>query len=397
MTLFNILRMAFFTTFLKKGGIMKKSFKNNYTAMVFALTVGSLLFFWGLTAQAAPVAVVKSLDGSHILCKKLVAGQTIEVGTVCLEVVGDALNVTYKITAPDWYIEQTHFWTGTRVEDMPQNRAGNPVIGKFPYKSPLFTAPYNMTTYVQTIPLVNLSFACPTDKDVNFYAAAHAVVVKVVNNSVVQKETAWGDGDRFTLQGNWGMYFTYSLSCSNNEAERRCETAFAVEANWMYENPPPGDSICFLDLNANGAFIARVLGPGNKLVPQGAFDRWGWSNGPLSPGSYSFDIYAAAGRCILSNGIYVGTLFVDYIDGMANVTYTVSSAAAAAGWGIDELHLYVGLAPLPLDVNGDFTVAPGQYTIIKDHVEDFLNDTITLGPFTGDIYVVAHATVCREL
>lgn len=375
-----------------------KSFKNVY--LTFVIMASALLVLGLGTVYAGSTPVVKSLDGTHKLCKNLVAGQNITIGTVCIEVINDSVVVTYAIStsaaADGWRIKSTSFWTGTHVEDMPQNKKGNPVIGKFPYKSlsPLSSL---VTSYIQLIPLLNLSFACPADKDVDFYAAAHADVVKIDSGgAIVQTETAWGDGQRLVTQGNWGMYFTYTLSCSNNELQRRCETSFAVEQGWAYSpSPSPGDSMCFLDITSTGNFTPRTLGPGNKLVSNGNFDRWGWTTGPLAEGVYMLDIFAAAGRCILSNGFDVGTLYVTYANGMVDVTYDISPEAYTNGWGIDQLHLYVGTEPLPRDVNDEYTVAPGQYIIIKDHVEDFLNDTSTLGPFSGDIYVVAHATVCR--
>lgn len=190
------------------------------------------------------------------------------------------------------------------------------------------------------------------------------------------------------------MFFNYTLSCSNNEAQRRCETAFAVEPQWIYSNPPTGLSTCFLDLDEWGIFVPRST-TGAKL-PQGDFSRWGWTNGPMAPGvpTETYDIYAGAGRCLLSAGEHVGTLGVNYgIDGMVTIKYELFSGP----WMIDQLHIYVGNEPLPRDVNDSLTVAPGQYTIVKDHVENGLIDTSTIGPFEGPIYVVAHTTVCRDL
>ena len=77
---------------------------------------------------------VKTADGSGIQCQDLLAGQTILSGSVCVEVVGDDLVVSFA-TAEDWEIQETHVWVGSTLSDMPQTRKGNPKIGNFPYAS----------------------------------------------------------------------------------------------------------------------------------------------------------------------------------------------------------------------------------------------------------------------
>jgi hypothetical protein len=93
---------------------------------------------------------------------------------------------------------------------------------------------------------------------------------------------------------------------------------------------------CFLDIDNDGD-------------GEGDFSRWGWTNGPLPAGSYEFDIYAAAGQCDLSP------------------------------YSLAETHVYVGNDILPQDNKGGYTVAPGQYQMVTG--------------LSGDIYVVAHASV----
>ena len=107
---------------------------------------------------------------------------------------------------------------------------------------------------------------------------------------------------------------------------------------------------------------------------------WGWSNGPLSAGSYTFDIYA-------SQVILVGTLTVDYDGATAIVTYNMN-----AGSTMDVTHLYVGAEPLPRN-GGDYTTAPGQYPY-SNNLEDATEYSYTVTGLSGEIYVVAHADVC---
>ena len=101
------------------------------------------------------------------------------------------------------------------------------------------------------------------------------------------------------------------------------------------------------------------------------FANWGWTN-PITPGSYTWDLWAGAAQCDTSKGTLVGTVTVVYNgDGFVTVTYNV-----AAPYVLMETHVYAGTTMFPLD---NTTVAPGQYT----------ND----GPFEGQIYVIAHAVV----
>ena len=108
------------------------------------------------------------------------------------------------------------------------------------------------------------------------------------------------------------------------------------------------------------------------------FSRWGWSIGPLAEGTEaSYDVYAGAVQCDISKGELVGTVDVSYVDGNVTVTYNIDTA-----YNVSATHTYAGSAMFPLDKNGAPTVAPGQY-----YIEDDLS---------GNIYVIAHADVCKE-
>ncbi len=183
-----------------------------------------------------------------------------------------------------------------------------------------------------------------------------------VTTAVFEEETAWGDGEDF-LGNNWATYFTHTIQCEDPTPPPTggCETAFAFGNS---------DATCFI---------------GSPWITTG---RWGWTNGELGTGNYSFDIYAGAGQCDTDKGTLVGTLTVNYDGSTAVVTYTMDSP-----YTMDETHLYVGNEPLPRDVNGNYTVAPGQYPYQHD-LTDATTDTYTITGLSGDIYVVAHAVVC---
>lgn len=140
------------------------------------------------------------------------------------------------------------------------------------------------------------------------------------------------------------------------------------------------DATCFLDID-------------DDADGKSDFKRWGWTNGPLNAGSCTFDIYAGAGQCDVKKGTFVGTLSVEY-DGS---TVTVSFDADPAGsWNWEETHLYIGNDPLPVDVNGDTTVAPGQYTVFHNGA-DPTNDNYSISGISGSICVVAHAVSCTDV
>jgi hypothetical protein len=142
------------------------------------------------------------------------------------------------------------------------------------------------------------------------------------------------------------LYFT--LDCEEDK-EPVCETAFARGTN---------GNTCFSDTEE-------------------AFDRWGWTIGPLTVGDYTYDIYAGAGQCNISKGELVGTVDISYSnDGDVSFTYNIDSS-----YSVEETHSYAGNNIFPTNKKGKPTVAPGQYTIAED--------------LNGEIYVIAHAVVCK--
>jgi len=119
------------------------------------------------------------------------------------------------------------------------------------------------------------------------------------------------------------------------------------------------------------------------------FSKWGWTNGPLDHGDYTFYIYAGAAKCDLWRGKKVGYLTIDYDGSTATVTYNITYP----GYKMTETHLYVGSYPWPKK-NGDYTVAPGQYPYKHDPL-NATEDDYTVTGLSGPIYIIAHAVVCR--
>jgi hypothetical protein len=309
-------------------------------------------------------------------CQTLLAGQTIDAGTVCTEVVGDDLVVTYTTTG-GWELTEAHLWVGANSGDYPQNKKGNPIPGQFPNNSGDITG---ATEYSFSIPLADLGIACPTLLDDQYFVAAHAAVRRDNGDGTYQTETGWGDGDRFVSRGNWGTYDDVTFTCEcppcdEPPVEVGCETAFA------YASIEDGGT-CFLDIDVNGDGVAN----------QQDLNRWGWTIQITASGMYDFPIYAGAGQCDLTKGTLVGNLHVEY-DG----TVLIATYEMAAGYKMDEVHFYAGNEILPRD-NGEFTVAPGQYpNIAEDLAADFTTAyTWEINWDSGDFYIVAHAVVCGD-
>jgi hypothetical protein len=170
---------------------------------------------------------VEIADGG-IHCVTLYAGQTIDVGEVCVSVDSDVdtsawcgagatgvLYISYS-THEGWTLDEVHAAVGDELGDLPTNPAGNPVPGQFPYADDAI--PAGTTMYTFTVPLCELGLdGGDTSCDVTAYVAAHAVVRKHHHHGGHQEETAWGDGERFKPQGNWATYFTVPLECTHDD------------------------------------------------------------------------------------------------------------------------------------------------------------------------------------
>jgi hypothetical protein len=313
-------------------------------------------------AGSASAQCVVTADGSGTQCFALLAGQTIGTGSVCVKVEDGVLKVTYTTTG-GWELTEAHLWIGNQITDLPQTKTGNPIPGKFPFNSGDITG---LTSYTFAIPLGNpfITFSCP-GPDITYYMAAHAAVRKSNGDGTYQTETGWSDGSPITSKGNWATFSTFTLTCTCDSGGGVivCDTAFGKSAT---------ASTCFLTAG---------------------FERWGWTNGPLGAGTYTFDIWAGAGQCDTNKGTLVGSVTVVYNGTTATVTYTMLS-----GFTMEETHLYVGNLPYPQMKQGKIyvnTVAPGQYPYIHQQLEGASTDTYTVN-ITGSIYVIAHAVVCHE-
>lgn len=338
---------------------------------------------------------------SNLLCSDLIAGKRHNAGEVCVAAEGPDLIVTYT-TKNGWVLGQAHAWAGPSAMHIPQNRKGEPKLSEFNSSGDITGATSHSVSFpLSDFGLTGDEIACdPT----SFFVSAHADVLRDKDGDgyYEAEKSAWGAGKRFKKRGLWqrfmrrstwkrfmrrgnrGTYFSGKLECSDDGSgsggggddgsgggaepgEKNCETAFAFGGD---------DATCFRDIDEDGD-------------GKGDFNRWGWSNGPLGCGTFSWDLIAGAGQCDINKGTVVGTVTVDSDGYSMSVTVNLD-----APYTMEDAQLYVGGEILPRNNQGEFTVAPGQYP----HVEDFDNDPSTYTfsniPASGHVNVVVHTTVC---
>lgn len=169
---------------------------------VIVLALGAALFSCANPVQAPleKAAVPKILSPRERVT--LYAGKTIDVGTVRRRVVDDKLIITYE-THEGWAIEEIHLAFSDDLADIPVNRKGNPIPGRFPTKE----------SFSPAVTVCSFEFPCDYDPGTLIYIAAHAEVVKRDEaGTVVQRESAWSSyGGRFVEKGNWATYSIYVI------------------------------------------------------------------------------------------------------------------------------------------------------------------------------------------
>lgn len=131
----------------------------------------------------------------------LIAGQHIDAGDV--RITNDDTNLYVEISTQDgWLLTETHIFAGTG--EIPVNRKGTPVPGRFPFHGSFSPG---VTSYTEVIPLAGLDVGCGEELKV----AVHAVVKKQVGGGW-EEQTAWGDGDAFNTP-RWSFFTLYSICC----------------------------------------------------------------------------------------------------------------------------------------------------------------------------------------
>jgi hypothetical protein len=194
-----------------------------------ALLAFAILPLAACDSEAPEAEAITTLRSAAIVddgCVTLFAGQSIDVGTVCVALDSTvdtsaacgtdstgALVVTYA-TDSGWTLVETHLAVAEELSDIPLNNKGNPRIGAFDYQ---ITGMTGATTQSFVVPLCELGMdgADEVCEPVTAQIAAHAVVT---NGAGTQTETAWGDGEAFGA-GSWSEHFSVDIECHECDDE----------------------------------------------------------------------------------------------------------------------------------------------------------------------------------
>jgi len=189
-------------------------------------------------APGNPSALAVDDPCGEVTTVRLIAGRTIDVGTVTVENDGVELCVRYE-TSGDWTLVESHLDIRLTPGDIPQNKAGNPKVGNFAYKHSNLGG---VTVDEYCFLLDELGYTTGTE----LFVAAHAVVKRVVDGRPVQEETAWGEGPQFP-GNNWAMYLGHHLQECNQEGPfDPGEFTTFPQSEWGEECTSGSQASCYL-------------------------------------------------------------------------------------------------------------------------------------------------------
>ncbi len=318
------------------------------------------------TATLTPPVVYTGVEGEVIndfysYSFELYAGQTTSAGTVLVSNDVDTLFIDIDTVG---ILGEVHVYLYTSLSALPTKR---PAPGLAPY----VVQNINDSSVSLAIDVVGLA------DGVTYYLAIHAAFIAPVGTTDpvvldLAGETAYAAGDdvpNFTGKGAWYYIIGYTVKQYFPPVDPE-EPTLTEETAWAF-----------------GGLVAL------EFDDLGITTRWGWTNGPLPEGLYTFDIYAAAGNNVLANGTLVGELTVDYQDGVAVVTYTMFE-----GFTLEEVHLYVGNDLSVIVKQGQnyvLSAAPGQFPYTQSDIT-LTSYTFVVSDLEGAIYVAAHAVVSGD-
>lgn len=336
----------------------------DYKYLLLALLISNIYIFTGCQKTEEIKDISQESTGlsedygdfksSVIYCGDPITGtivnyeQTINAGTVTVGNDQTDLYVTFE-AASGWTLRSTYLYVGP-AESVPGSLEPD---GSGDFKQWLFPISnwYNNGIDQKTY---NISL---DELDECFIVVAYC---NPQNLSTGDIYLGWGKSDYKTE----GYYLDYCKQNCEIPPLGGCESAYAYDDKY---------SICFITLTQ--------LINGKK---------WGWTNGPVSEGSFVFDLYAGAGKCDIERGTRVGKVYVNYDGVVAEVEYLIFD-----GYGLNETHVYVGNDILPKKKN-KYTVAPGHYPQKHDNLNGATSDSFIFSNLSGEIYIITHADVCDQ-
>ena len=160
----------------------------------------------------------------------LIAGQTMDAGTVTVYNDGEFLYVTYETTG-DWHMTETHLHVACDPADIPQTKKGNPIPGQFDYSE---THDPGVESYEVKIDLDDLQCS-------DVYIAAHAVVEQRDKECIDFEEFSEYD-DVSTVSTEFGDVSFYMASSNPLVGLSIGDTGNLTPAQGMYPVVAEGDT-----------------------------------------------------------------------------------------------------------------------------------------------------------
>lgn len=299
--------------------------------------------------------------GTPVVAPMVDFAQTISPATVTIGNDETQLQVKYQLNEPGWYIYLAKLFVGTE-EQFAALPGTNIINFQGPGTAYFGSAPPNLpissnyqssgTTWSYITDLTTLP------------DCFMVVSYMKIKDATGQTKEVWGKSAYKTS----GYYMNYCVqTCTPPPPPPPlggCETGYAYGESY---------ATCFIS------------------IPGVNSNNWGWSNGPIGAGNYTWPIYAGAGQCNIGNGTHVGSLQVNYTPPTATVTYSVFN-----GYVLNATHLHVGNQILPMKKN-KYTTAPGQFPYKHGNLNGVSTDTFNISGLSGNIYVAAHCEVCDDI
>ena len=257
---------------------------------------------------------------------ELLAGQSIDAGTVTITTDGEFFTITVNGLS---IISDVHVYVYAEGDALPTKR---PVPGQAPYK-------------LENVNDTTASLDIPVGDGAAYTFAIHVAFTDVENDTTgVAGETAYAADQDAVFNGKGAWFYLVAFNVVECVEE------------------PVDAPVLFIAAHAalTNSETAWALGQ-YSFIDEGIGKKWGWFLSVDTYGTHTFDIYYGAGGNSLTAGTLIGTLTVEYELEQVTVTYTLTQPL------LDDVQVFAGYeAPT--------TGAPGQY----DYKVEGLNGVYTV-------------------
>ncbi len=315
--------------------------------------------------------------GTATVCD-LVAGRSIDVGSVTVANDADDLYVTFTLEVPDATFGTLHLGVYTSLLEVPGGGTARPAPGQLTWQAD--ASGLTSYTFVHPLSRGGLPVECGTT---TFYVVAHAEVRMAggTETGFGGSETGFGGcnpGPNTRGNNGWWFYMTHVVQCCDAPPphDGSYETAFA--------KPPTSGS----GVTGYVWTTAPKSNPERYASLDLIRNRWGWAANLAAPGTWTWPLWAGAGLNDTANGARVGDVTVTWDGTQVTVAYDL-----VAGFTTSEVHVYAG-------DDAPKTTAPGQYGYVgyfDPGAAHVVTDPTPVTDSRGGIWLVVHAVVYGDL